>query len=95
MKLLLSSGLHIHSKRLTLLIVNERDAREAKRGGTAPGEQRVSKQAQGPSQVAGAALEKYDLSKIYAANPPRIQKINIASPNLKNMSNSTLQNDSS
>ena len=72
-----------------------RDAREAKRGGTAPGEQRVPKQAQ-TSQIngGGVGLEKYDISKIYAGNPPKIQKINIASPNIKNISNPTLQSDS-
>jgi hypothetical protein len=40
-----------------------------KRGGTAPGESRKNKSAQN------------DLSKMYSnANPPRFQKINLASP---------------
>ncbi len=52
-----------------------REAREAKRGGTAPGESRVHK-------AAGGASAPFELNKIYAANP-RIQKINIASPNIK------------
>jgi|LauGreDrversion4_2_1035121.scaffolds.fasta_scaffold456664_1 hypothetical protein len=52
-----------------------REAREAKRGGTAPGESRAHKAGNG----SGAPFE---LNKIYAVNP-RIQKINIASPNIK------------
>lgn len=51
-----------------------REAREAKRGGTAPGESRISKHGGGVN---------FELNKIYAVNP-RIQKINIASPNIKN-----------
>ena len=47
--------------KLTLL----RDNREGKRGGTAPGEQRVPKQPQGSSAQGGAGIEKYELSKIY------------------------------
>ena len=58
-----------------------REAREAKRGGTAPGESRIHKQA------------NFELNKIYAVNP-RIQKINIASPSIKNASNATIQNES-
>jgi hypothetical protein len=65
----------------TLLIVSDfnsyfyREAREAKRGGTAPGESRVHKAG------AGSGIP-FELNKIYAVNP-RIQKINIASPNIK------------
>ena len=58
-----------------------REAREAKRGGTAPGESRINKQ------------QNFELNKVYAVNP-RIQKINIASPNIKNSSNNTIQNES-
>jgi hypothetical protein len=59
----------------SILINRYREAREAKRGGTAPGESRVYKAGNG----SGAP---FDLNKIYAVNP-RIQKINIASPNIK------------
>jgi hypothetical protein len=52
-----------------------REAREAKRGGTAPGESRVHK-------AGGGSSAPFELNKIYAVNP-RIQKINIASPNIK------------
>jgi hypothetical protein len=54
-----------------------REAREAKRGGTAPGESRVKQGSASGSSV------PFELNKIYAVNP-RIQKINIASPNIKN-----------
>lgn len=54
-----------------------REAREAKRGGTAPGESRIHK------------APNFELNKIYAVNP-RIQKINIASPNIKNSQTSTI-----
>lgn len=40
-----------------------------KRGGTAPGESRKAKNG------------GYDLSKVYAMNPPKFQKINMLSPN--------------
>ena len=76
---LLRNGQHLLSTIYSFLTLL-REAREAKRGGTAPGEQRVHKQG------------NYDLNKVYAVNP-RIQKINIASPNIKNISNSTLQNE--
>jgi hypothetical protein len=55
-----------------------REAREAKRGGTAPGESRSHKP------------PAFELNKIYAVNP-RIQKINIASPNIKNGSSTAIQ----
>lgn len=56
--------------------------REAKRGGTAPGESRAHKQ------------QNFELNKVYAINP-RIQKINIASPTIKNGSSTAIhQSDS-
>ena len=45
--------------------IQETQGGEAKRGGTAPGEQRVPKQPQGNSAQGGAGIEKYELSKIY------------------------------
>jgi hypothetical protein len=49
----------------SIILTMLRDTREAKRGGTAPGEQRVPKQPQGNSAQGGAGMEKYELSKIY------------------------------
>jgi hypothetical protein len=54
-----------------------RDGREAKRGGTAPGESRKAKQ--GP----------YDLAKVYAVNP-RLQKMNFIQPNDSNLMGSNV-----
>lgn len=82
----LLSGLLSPSNSFFYFIKN-REAREAKRGGTAPGEQRVKQNATGNN--ANPSSTAYDLIKMYGVNP-RIQKINIASPNVKNGQNSTI-----
>ena len=64
--LLIRNGLSLNSNYYKFDI--NRDTRELKRGGTAPGESRKNMN------------NNYDLSTAYAANP-KFQKINIASPN--------------